>query len=221
MPRTAARVAAVSVAAAIATPEQVAMREVVAGFERFVIQGLGRLGVALAEGPEEDAGEAGAPDRVERKDDGTLVVGGRWEIDGAGTDEDPYEIDWRLLQSASALYAPRLGRERTPKWAEELNGKRVRINGYVLLPVGGAITDQLLLMRNEWDGCCIGVPPTPYDAIEVGLAEPLNSRQNGGLHAGYTVDGAIEGTFKFDPYVIRGWLLGLYLLDSATFEPSS
>ena len=31
--------------------------------------------------------------------------------------------------------------------------------------------DASLMMLNQWDGCCIGVPPTPYDAIEVKLKE--------------------------------------------------
>ena len=29
--------------------------------------------------------------------------------------------------------------------------------------------NEALVMLNQWDGCCIGVPPTPYDAVEVRL----------------------------------------------------
>ena len=76
------------------------------------------------------------------------------------------------------------------------------------------MTDQILLMRSEWDGCCIGVPPTPYDAIEVTLTDPVE----GTAHIGGFYYGQLEGTFSVDPYLAGGWLLGLYLMDDAVLK---
>ena len=66
-------------------------------------------------------------------------------------------------------------------------------------------------MLNQWDGCCIGVPPTPYDAIEVKLLEPA---KRGGRHASFNF-GGVRGTFRVDPYLVENWLVGLYILDGA------
>jgi hypothetical protein len=70
-------------------------------------------------------------------------------------------------------------------------------------------------MQNPWDGCCLGVPPTPYDAIEVKLA---TMQRMGNSPTGY---GQVEGVFKVDPYIVSGWLLGLYLIENASFESAA
>jgi hypothetical protein len=31
----------------------------------------------------------------------------------------------------------------------------------------------------------------------------------------------VEGTFKVDPYIVSGWLLGLYLIEDASFESAA
>jgi hypothetical protein len=72
-------------------------------------------------------------------------------------------------------------------------------------------TKELIVMLNQWDGCCIGVPPTPYDAIEVKLLEPA---KRGGRHASFNF-GGVRGTFRVDPYLVENWLVGLYILDGA------
>lgn len=41
------------------------------------------------------------------------------------------------------------------------------IAGNVMLPVSGSC---LLLARDFWDGCCVGVPPSPFNAIPAQLA---------------------------------------------------
>ncbi len=28
---------------------------------------------------------------------------------------------------------------------------------------------ELMVMLNKWDGCCVGLPPTPFDSIEAAL----------------------------------------------------
>ena len=69
-------------------------------------------------------------------------------------------------------------------------------------------------MLNQWDGCCIGVPPTPFDAIEVGLTEAV---MRGPKHS--ISFGTITGRLKVGPYLIEDWLVGLYLLEEGTLQP--
>ncbi|MEM0984404.1 MAG: hypothetical protein AAGI17_10690 [Planctomycetota bacterium] len=144
-------------------------------------------------------------------DDGSLQIGEKWTITGAGTKESPYLVPWDLLVSASSSYEPRLGLEEIPAWAKHMDGKVVTLAGYLLLPMGGGAAQDILAMRNQWDGCCIGTPPTPYDAVEVRLSESIDTFSTPGL----TSYGSVTGTFKTDPYVVNGWLLGMYLMDNA------
>ena len=134
-----------------------------------------------------------------------------------GTGASPFEIDWDMLVALQREYAPNRGKAEIPEWMKTLDGKIVTIRGYALLPLGVSSMSELLVMLNQWDSCCIGVPPTPYDAIEVRLAKPLTtSAQSMFSHSGALSFGDITGTFKIDPYVIQGYLLGLYLLEDAS-----
>ena len=72
---------------------------------------------------------------------------------------------------------------------------------------------EMLLMLNQWDGCCIGIPPTPYDAIEVRLTAPPRNRQQRMAYYG-----SVTGRLSVEPYLIDSWLVGLYLMDDALFE---
>ncbi|MEZ6318627.1 MAG: hypothetical protein R3B49_07740 [Phycisphaerales bacterium] len=142
-------------------------------------------------------------------EDGSLVIAGTIKVPGKGTAESPYIVDWSALTSAHRVYDPRKGKKDLPAWVGALNGKRVRLTGYLLLPLTGSGTDELLIMQNQWDGCCIGVPPTPYDAVEVRMRRPLDTSR------GAPGFGSLEGKFKVEPYIVSDWLLGLYLLEDA------
>ncbi|MEM7756436.1 MAG: hypothetical protein AAF297_12485 [Planctomycetota bacterium] len=152
-----------------------------------------------------------ALDAVAEHPDGGLEIGGRWRVPGSGTSDDPYVVRWDILQSAMQIYNPRIGKTEPPAWASAFNGKRVAIEGYVVLPLAQQASTEILLTLNQWDGCCIGVPPTPYDAIEVTLNDPIDG--NAAIGAFYY--GQLEGTFSVDPYLAGGWLLGLYLMEDA------
>ena len=81
------------------------------------------------------------------------------------------------------------------------------------IPVVAPTASECLLMLNQWDGCCIGVPPTPYDAVEVRLATEMKGWKR------HTINfGTIEGTFKVEPYLVENWLVGLYLFENATLN---
>jgi hypothetical protein len=146
-----------------------------------------------------------------------LFADGRFEIRGAGTQADPYVVSWGCLASAQDTYVPRLQENDLPQRIAMLDGAWVRIEGYLAFPLMVSETKELLVMLNQWDGCCIGVPPTPYDAIEVKLQEPA---KRGGKHATFNF-GAVEGRLKVEPYLVESWLVGLYLLEDAQLKPGA
>ena len=136
------------------------------------------------------------------------------ETSGTGTSDDPFVVQWASFLSARETYNPQEGKDEIPESIQELNGKTVAIDGYVLFPLASETPSELLVMFNQWDGCCIGVPPSPYDAIEVALKEPVQGAVR------FAASGRIVGTLKIDPYVVQDWLIGLYLIEDAVFEPT-
>ncbi|MBX3364586.1 MAG: hypothetical protein KF866_07455 [Phycisphaeraceae bacterium] len=144
---------------------------------------------------------------VATREDGSLLIDGRWVVRGEGTSAKPYELPWELLVSVRDVYNPRQNKNTLPEWTSTFHEKHVRITGYLLLPLAGDEFDELLIMRNQWDGCCIGVPPTAYDAVEVKLAQTVSLSR---LSANY---GNMTGVFRVDPYLSGRWLIGLYVMD--------
>lgn len=139
-----------------------------------------------------------------------MVLDARFTIRGKGTREDPYELPWDVVTSAQETYNPRVGKRRIPQRLAFLDGAFVRITGFIAFPITTSNPREMLVMLNQWDGCCIGVPPTAYDAIEVKLATAARSDQR------QAVNGHLVGRFKLDPFEDQGWLLGLYVLEDAT-----
>lgn len=154
-------------------------------------------------------GSRSGPAQIEKRADGSMLVDKRFVIKGAGTRESPYEITWEFLTSAQETYQPRLGLKNIPDRLNIVHNKYVSISGYIAFPVLAATADEMLMMLNQWDGCCIGVPPTPYDAIEVKLAEPASREQK------LAIDGAVTGLIKVDPYLVKDWLVSMYIMDDA------
>ena len=134
-------------------------------------------------------------------------------IPGRGTPHDPFRIDWDLLLSARHSYDPPAGKLDLPPAVTMLNGSVVRITGYFTAPIGEERTSELLVMMNRWDGCCLGLPPTPYDAIEAKLEEPI--RLTGQHMIRY---GTVTGTFFVDPFLIGDMIMGLYRIEDARVE---
>ena len=157
--------------------------------------------------------DATAEQSIEKNDDGDLLIDGRYVVKGEGTKESPYIIPWELILTARDTYRPRLGKKEIPQGIEHLDGSWVQVQGYMLLPLMGTDIRELLLMRNQWDGCCIGVPPTPYDAIEVKLIDVPTKLSRWRVNFG-----SITGRFKVDPYVRKDWLLSLYVLEDGVVQ---
>ena len=145
--------------------------------------------------------------------DGEISADGKFVIQGKGTKESPYEVSWELLMSASDTYIPRLGEREIPQRIAMLNGAYVRISGFIAFPLIVTESSECLVMLNQWDGCCIGVPPSPYDAIEVKLVTPADNSKRHIVRVG-----TLEGVFHIDPYVVEKWLVGLYTMDNATLS---
>jgi len=144
--------------------------------------------------------------------DGSITLADGTVITGSGTEDNPFVLSWAVLRSVERTYQPRSGKDEFPGWIERIDGRPVRIEGNTLLPVVSDSSRELLVMQNPWDGCCIGVPPTPFDAIEVEL---LHDVDFGYETVGY---GVVEGTFVVDPYVVDGWVLGVYLIKDASYK---
>jgi len=147
--------------------------------------------------------------RLVRTDD-AIVADDTYTIRGSGTYDDPYRVSWELLASCGDGYRPSLGERDIPQRIAALDGAWIRIDGYIAFPLGGSESTELLVMLNQWDGCCIGIPPTPYDAIEATLVEAMPAGQRHAINFG-----TITGRLSVSPYLVENWLVGLYLMDDA------
>lgn len=155
-----------------------------------------------------------APEKsYELRGDGSFrVIASNTWVQGSGTQGEPYVLSWDVLKSIEKSYKPKHGQDKLPDWLDLLDGKFVSLEGHTLVPVVATTTRELLVMQNPWDGCCIGVPPTPYDAVEVVLNHDVDF---GNSAVGY---GSVQGTFYLDPYIVDGWVLGLYIIEDAKYR---
>lgn len=177
--------------------------------------GAAATGDAESNGDDKAVATTDAPaGSMTRADDGSFVIDGI-RITGEGTQASPYRVPWDLLVAAQRVYDPRAGNEDAPEWVKLLDGKHVRISGFLLFPVVRDDVDELLLMMNQWDGCCLGLPPTAYDAVEVRLERPQR------VSRWTTNFGTLTGKFQWDPYLSAGWLVGLYVITDAKLSDES
>jgi len=146
------------------------------------------------------------------RDDGSLLLDDRFIVSGKGTEAEPYKITWDLLASSSQTLDPRHGKKALPERITMLDGAWVELSGYIAFPLMVQEADELLLMLNQWDGCCIGVPPTPYDAIEVSLTKKVKGQDR------FAVEGTLKGKLGVKPHLVGDWLVGIYVMDSATLS---
>ena len=150
---------------------------------------------------------------VRRVDERTVELDGRYRVTGNGSANDPYVISWELLTSASEFIDLAQNARTPPPWVRLLDGTYVQISGYYSTAVRVSVAKNLLLTLNRWDGCCIGVPPTPFDAIDIDMRKPLPM---GGMHL--IRFGTFRGQLRVEPVEAASYLLGFYRLEDATFE---
>jgi len=179
--------------------------------------GVGGGGKVAVSAPEEmgppisakPAVQVAAKAKLTPREDGSTLVDDRFVIKGVGSKDDPYLISWEMLVSAQDSYQPRLGRKLIPDRLKMMDGKWIKIAGYIAFPMMAQSQDEMLMMLNQWDGCCIGVPPTPYDAIEVKLKSAAKGDDR------LRMSGSVRGILRVDPYLVKDWLVSLYLMDDA------
>ena len=150
------------------------------------------------------------PGTIVRAGPTKLMVDGEFELKGSGTPEDPYLPSWEYLFSAGGVYKPRQGVDDLPQRIALLDDQWVTIAGHTAFPLVTGESSEMLVMLNQWDGCCIGVPPTPFDAIEVRLQEAVPTGPKHSFNYG-----TVTGRMKVDPYLIQDWLVGLYILEES------
>lgn len=158
------------------------------------------------------ATDARTPTEVTRRIDArTLELDGRFRVTGNGRADDPYRISWELLTSAGPFVDPGQGATTPPPWVRALDGSFVEISAYYSTAVRMTSTTHVLLTLNRWDGCCIGLPPTPFDAIDTTLGSPLEMK---GLHLFRFA--TFRGRLVVEPVAAGSFLLGLYRLEDAS-----
>lgn len=153
------------------------------------------------------------PGDIVRTGPSELRADGAFELEGSGTREDPYQPSWEYLYSAGDTYKPRLGEDALPQRIALLDDSWVTIAGHTAFPLVTGESSEMLVMLNQWDGCCIGVPPTPFDAIEVRLQKAVPTGPKHSFNFG-----TVTGRLKVDPYLIQDWLVGLYILEESELE---
>jgi len=153
------------------------------------------------------------PGDIRQLESGEFAIDDEFTLEGNGTRESPYEPSWDYLFSAADTYQPRLGEHEIPQRIAMLDDKWVRIAGYTAFPLIVGETSEMLVMLNKWDGCCIGVPPTPFDAVEVRLTSPVERGPKHQINYG-----TVTGRLKVDPYLIENWLVGLYILEESSLS---
>jgi hypothetical protein len=152
--------------------------------------------------------------KIEKQPDGSYIVDGKYTLKGTGAKASPYEVTWDYLVSAQESYQPRLGKKKLPDRLTLLSGKWVKITGNVAFPVMAQEPTEMLVMLNQWDGCCIGVPPTPYDAVEVKLSRAAEGKDR------LVTYGTVTGKMTVEPYLVKDWLVSLYAMDDAAVARS-
>ena len=153
-----------------------------------------------------------ASGKVEKREDGSILLDDKFVVKGDGTKANPYQITWELLTSVDQDFDPHAGKKLLPERIAMMHDKYIKLGGYIAFPMNMQQPKELLLMLNQWDGCCIGVPPTPYDAIEVSLDKTVTGEDR------FATTGGVVGKLGIKPYVVGDWLVGLYVMDGGDFS---
>lgn len=158
----------------------------------------------------------GAKAVVERIDHQTVRIDGKYLVRGSGSESDPYQITWELLTSAARTVDVSKSLYEVPGRLADLRGAWIQISGYWAPPLQVFQTKEAMFMLNKWDGCCIGLPPTPFDSIEATFTKPFAVQ---GQHL-YRY-GTIKGRLEIEPFAAGMFLLGFYRLHDAVMESTS
>lgn len=129
---------------------------------------------------------------------------------GAGTERQPFRVSWELLGQASGHVRGDGTIDAMPRTLELLGGTWIEVSGYYAPAIIAPSTDELVLMLNRWDGCCIGLPPTPYDSALVKTRTPIDFSLQHQIRFG-----TLRGRLVLEPFALGGLVLGLYRIEDA------
>lgn len=163
-----------------------------------------------------DAPKAIAHEAVRSIDARTIMLDGRFEVTGRGTEQDPFRVGWPLLLAAMEEIDAATGKMAIPAWLEPLNASWVEISGYFAPILKSESVSEVLFTMNRWDGCCIGLPPTVFDSIALRLRSPVSLT---GQHL--IRFGTVRGELHIEPFAAGGMMLGLYRLGDGTITTQS
>ena len=147
------------------------------------------------------AAEPGGPRELE-----LLVPTKRFPKDPAGGLRVSFD-DLDLLKVLNAEPVPADVVSHFPDWLNGLDGKRVRLRGFMYPTYADPVTRFILARDNQI--CCFGRSPKPYDLVTVTLAE--------GEASAYIQNRPFDvaGTFRIDPVHDGESWLRLYRIDDA------
>lgn len=129
---------------------------------------------------------------------------------GSGTERQPFRVSWELLGQASGHVRGDGTVDGMPRTLDLLSGAWIELSGFYAPAVIAASTDELVLMLNRWDGCCIGLPPTPYDSALVKTRAPIDFSLQHQIRFG-----TLRGRLVLEPFALGGIVLGLYRIEDA------
>lgn len=116
--------------------------------------------------------------------------------------------DLDLLKILNMEPVPENAVESFPDWLKELNGKTIRIRGFMFPTFEASGIEQFVLARDN-QICCFGRNPKVYDLIAVSLSPKSTTN--------YIPNRPFDviGTFRIEMLAEGGELMGLYWLENA------
>jgi len=129
---------------------------------------------------------------------------------GAGTERQPFRVSWEMLGQASGHVRSDGTTDGMPRTLELLGDTWIELSGYYAPAIMAPSTDEVVFMVNRWDGCCIGLPPTPYDSALVKTRLPIDFSLQHQIRFG-----TMRGRLVLEPFALGGLVLGLYRIEDA------
>lgn len=96
-----------------------------------------------------------------------------------------------------------------PDWLKQLNGRRIRIRGFMYPVFQETGLDQFVLARDN-QICCFGRDPKVYDLVAISMRKGKTTN-----YIPYTRSFDVHGVFRIEPLVDGDKLLGLYSIEDA------
>ena len=90
------------------------------------------------------------------------------------------------------------------------SGRWVTLTGHLWVPYAtGGEAREFILAKNPWDGCCLGIPPTVFDSVEVRL------REGASLANSMAEFATVSGRFVIDRREQEGEVVSLFRIEGA------